>query len=92
MSSARMLGTRSAEIGVPASTRGMSALRRQPVPDHEDVIFVTEVWSDSAARAASLDNADTRALIARAAPLLAHPAVSTVLRPVGGKGVVASAG
>jgi quinol monooxygenase YgiN len=43
-------------------------------PDDEDLIFVTEVWSDPAAHAASLDNADTRALIARAMPLLAQAA------------------
>lgn len=51
-----------------------------------DTIWVTELWSDAEAHAASLRNEDALALIQRARPLIAG--VEPVkLRPLGGKGM-----
>ncbi len=51
-----------------------------------DTIWVTELWSDAEAHAASLRNEDTHALIGRARPLIAS--VEPIkLRPLGGKGM-----
>jgi quinol monooxygenase YgiN len=52
-----------------------------------DVVWVTEVWSDADAHAASLEDPAARALIARAMPLLAEPPEARLLVPAGGKGV-----
>lgn len=50
-----------------------------------DTIWVTELWSDAEAHAASLRDEETLAMIARARPLIAG--VEPVkLRPLGGKG------
>jgi quinol monooxygenase YgiN len=52
-----------------------------------DAIWITEVWDDAAAHAASLQLAAVRAAIARAMPLIADfgPSFRTV--PVGGTGL-----
>jgi quinol monooxygenase YgiN len=52
-----------------------------------DVVWVTEVWSDGEAHAASLEDPAARAMIARAMPLLAGPPEARHLVPAGGKGV-----
>lgn len=55
--------------------------------DDPDAIWVTEVWADKAAHAASLEPPEVRAIIARAMPLIASISDQTELRIVGGKGV-----
>jgi quinol monooxygenase YgiN len=51
-----------------------------------DIVWVTELWRDTEAHAASLKNEDVLALIQRARALIAG--VEPVkLRPVGGKGI-----
>ena len=57
------------------------------VPDREDLVWVTEAWSEKRAHEQSLKDPATRELIERAVPLLAGRAVATVLRPGGGKGI-----
>jgi quinol monooxygenase YgiN len=52
-----------------------------------DVVWVTEIWADGDAHAASLEDPAARALIARAMPLLAGPPEARHLVPAGGKGV-----
>jgi quinol monooxygenase YgiN len=51
-----------------------------------DTIWVTEVWSNSEAHEASLAQAETKASIHRAMPLIAG-VEATKVRPVGGKGL-----
>jgi len=55
--------------------------------DDPDRVWVTEAWTDRAAHAAALEDPDTRAMIARAMPLIAGMGDSVELRTVGGKGV-----
>ncbi len=55
-------------------------------PEDVDVIWVTEVWTDKEAHAASLQDENVQAAIARARPLIAGIS-GTELRPVGGKGI-----
>jgi quinol monooxygenase YgiN len=55
--------------------------------DEPDAIWVSEVWTDKAAHAASLDPPEVRALIERAMPLIAGISDQTELRIVGGKGI-----
>jgi quinol monooxygenase YgiN len=55
--------------------------------DDPDVVWVTEIWSDGDAHAASLADPAARAMIARAMPLLAGPPEARHLVPAGGKGV-----
>lgn len=57
------------------------------VPDEPDAVVVTEAWSSRAAHDASLEDPATRALIARAMPLIADTPAAEHLRPVGGKGL-----
>ncbi len=54
--------------------------------EQPDNVWVTEVWTDAGAHAASLENPDTRALIAEARPLIAGLGGSEKLRLAGGKG------
>jgi quinol monooxygenase YgiN len=49
-----------------------------------DTVWVTEVWSNADAHAASLAQEETKASIQRAMPLIAG-VESTQLRPLGGK-------
>ena len=54
--------------------------------DDPDAIWVTELWTDADAHAASLQDEAAKAQIQRARPLIAG--VEPVrLRPIGGKGV-----
>lgn len=55
--------------------------------DDPDAIWVTEIWTDKAAHAASLEPPDVRAAIAQAMPLIASISDRTELTIVGGKGV-----
>jgi quinol monooxygenase YgiN len=52
-----------------------------------DSVWVTEVWRDRDAHAASLQDAAARALIERARPLIAEFADRAEFRPEGGKGL-----
>lgn len=54
--------------------------------DDADILWVTEVWSNPEAHAASLQLDATKAAIRRAMPLIAG-VESTTIRPVGGKGL-----
>lgn len=54
--------------------------------DEPDVVWVTEVWSDSAAHAASLTSESTQAMIGRARPMIAG-VEQIKLSPLGGKGI-----
>lgn len=56
-------------------------------PEDADTILVTEAWTDREAHAASLREEATKAVLARAMPLIAEVAETTELRPVGGKGI-----
>jgi quinol monooxygenase YgiN len=56
-------------------------------PDAPDAVWITEVWRDEAAHAASLADARIQAIIARGRPLIAGFGARTVLQPVGGKGL-----
>jgi quinol monooxygenase YgiN len=49
-----------------------------------DTIWVTEAWTDRAAHDASLGREDTRALIARARPLIADMPGHSEFEPLGG--------
>jgi quinol monooxygenase YgiN len=49
-----------------------------------DTIWVTEAWTDRAAHATSLERDDTRALIARARPLIAEMPGHHEFEPLGG--------
>nr|WP_155608277.1 antibiotic biosynthesis monooxygenase [Paenibacillus timonensis] len=51
-----------------------------------ETVWVTEVWSNAEAHAASLQDEATRAMIQRAMPLIAG-VESIPIRPVGGKGI-----
>jgi quinol monooxygenase YgiN len=51
-----------------------------------DAVWVTELWRDAEAHAASLKNGNVLALIQRARPLIAGME-PVKLRPVGGKGI-----
>jgi len=54
--------------------------------DDPDTVWVTELWRDAEAHAASLRDERIRAVIARARPLIAGIEPVRV-RPVGGKGL-----
>nr|WP_168121866.1 putative quinol monooxygenase [Paenibacillus sp. HB172176] len=54
--------------------------------DDPDVVWITELWRDAEAHAASLQNEDVLALIQKCKPLIAG-AEPIKLRPVGGKGI-----
>jgi quinol monooxygenase YgiN len=56
-------------------------------PDDPDTVLVTEAWTSREAQNASLEDEQTRALIARAMPLMAGRPEATHLRPLGGKGL-----
>ncbi len=53
----------------------------------EDVVWVTELWSDADAHAASLTRDDVKALIGKAVPLLVGRPERVDLTPVGGVGL-----
>jgi quinol monooxygenase YgiN len=55
-------------------------------PTEPDAIWVTEVWSNAEAHAASLTREDVKALIARGRPLIAG-GERIELIPLGGKGL-----
>ena len=55
-------------------------------PDDEHAVHVTEAWVARGAHEASLAEPETRAVIARARPLIAA-IDQTLLEPVGGKGL-----
>jgi quinol monooxygenase YgiN len=55
--------------------------------DDPDSIWVTEVWTDRAAHAASLEDERAQATIARGRPLIAGFADQAEFRPEGGKGL-----
>ncbi len=56
-------------------------------PDAEEVVWVTEFWTNAAEHSASLESDSTRALIERASPLIAGSPDATELAPLGGKGL-----
>ena len=56
-------------------------------PGDPDTVFVTEAWTTREAHDRSLEDADARALIARAMPLMASPPDAVTLAPAGGKGL-----
>jgi quinol monooxygenase YgiN len=55
----------------------------------EDAVCVSEVWTDQAAHATSLDDQSARDLIGQARDLLAGPPEQTRLSVQGGKGLPA---
>jgi quinol monooxygenase YgiN len=57
------------------------------LPDSEDAVWVTEVWTDAEAHSASLELEATKALIERSRPLIAGAPEPTELTPLGGKGL-----
>ena len=58
----------------------------RPDEDH-DAVWVAEAWRTQDAHAASLEREDVRAVIARAAPLLAGSPEAIRVEPLGGKGL-----
>jgi quinol monooxygenase YgiN len=56
-------------------------------PENAETVWVTEAWTSREAHDASVQDQQTKALIARAMPLLAGPPDATELRPAGGKGL-----
>jgi quinol monooxygenase YgiN len=56
-------------------------------PDDPDAVWVTEVWRDQAAHAASLADPRVQEIIARGRPLIAGFGARITLQPVGGKGL-----
>ena len=54
--------------------------------DDPDVVWITELWRDAEAHAASLRDENVLALIQKCKPLIAG-AEPIKLRPVGGKGI-----
>jgi quinol monooxygenase YgiN len=56
-------------------------------PEQPDAVHVTEVWTDAAAHAASLQEPETREAIERARPLIAEIAGHQRLDTLGGKGL-----
>ncbi len=57
------------------------------VPGEPDAVLVYEVWTSSEAHAASLDNEETKAAIARGRPLIAGMSDRVEFEPAGGKGL-----
>ncbi len=55
-----------------------------------DAVWVTEVWESTEAHRASLELVAVRDLIARARPVIARMGERFELRPLGGKGLLAS--
>ena len=58
-------------------------------PGNPDAVWVTEVWDDAEAHAASLQLDAVQQLIARARPVIAAMGERFELEPVGGKGFAA---
>ena len=56
-------------------------------PGHDHGVWVTELWTDRAAHAASLEPEEVRAVIQRARPLIAGMSDRTELDVHGGKGL-----
>lgn len=56
-------------------------------PEDGDAIWVTEVWTDREAHAASLSIPDVREIIGRAMPLIAGMSDRIEFEPVGGIGL-----
>ena len=56
-------------------------------PEDDDGVWVTELWTDRAAHAASLEPEAVRAVIQRARPLIAGMSDRTELDVLGGKGL-----
>jgi quinol monooxygenase YgiN len=56
-------------------------------PDEPDAVLVTEVWANKIAHDASLQDETTRALIARARPLLAEPPQGYEITPLAAAGI-----
>jgi quinol monooxygenase YgiN len=56
-------------------------------PADADTVYVTEAWTSREAHDGSLEDEATRALIARAMPLMARPPNAVILAPAGGKGL-----
>ena len=56
-------------------------------PEHDDALWVTEVWDDQASHAASLSLPGVREAIARGRPLIAGFGDRVVTTPVGGHGL-----
>jgi len=56
-------------------------------PADADAIWITEVWTDAAAHAASLELPRVRAAIARGRPLIARFGEHFVTTPIGGHGL-----
>ena len=74
-----------AAAGLEAFRTASSVVSRDPA--EPEAIWVTEVWTDREAHAASLQLDAVREQIARAMPMIAKPPGGTELRPAGGKGV-----
>jgi quinol monooxygenase YgiN len=55
--------------------------------EDDDAIWVTEAWTDREAHEAALADEATKAMIARARPLIAGFSGRSDFRPVGGKGL-----
>ena len=60
-------------------------------PGDDDGVWVTELWTDRAAHAASLEPEEIRAVVQRARPLIAGMSDRTELDVHGGKGLPAGA-
>ena len=56
-------------------------------PNDENAFWITEVWTDAAAHAASLQLPQVRATIAKARPLIAGFGDSITTTPIGGIGL-----
>jgi quinol monooxygenase YgiN len=56
-------------------------------PDDPDAVWVTEVWRNQAAHAASLGDARVQEIIGRGRPLIAGFGTRITLEPIGGKGL-----
>jgi quinol monooxygenase YgiN len=55
--------------------------------EDDDAIWVTEAWTGREAHGAALQDEATKAMIARARPLIAGFSDRSEFRPVGGKGL-----
>jgi quinol monooxygenase YgiN len=59
-------------------------------PTDPDSLWITEVWEEQSAHAASLSLPSVQSAIARARPIIAGFSNRTVTRPIGGIGLVSS--
>ena len=87
-------GQRDALIAILADNRGHMpgclsyVVSKDALPDHADVIWVSEAWTNADAHKASLQLPEVKTAIQKGRPLIAGFEVVATIEPVGGHGLV----